>query len=138
MRYLIAYDIADPRRLRRVARLLERRALRCQKSVFLFRGDAVEVERVLDELAPLLDPAQDAARVRAMYTHPAFVRRGIGRLLLSLCEDAARAEGFTRVELGATRAGEPLYRACGYEPVEAILDDRGGVGVPMLRMAKAL
>jgi GNAT superfamily N-acetyltransferase len=88
--------------------------------------------------AALLDPAQDAARVRAMYTHPAFVRRGIGRLLLSLCEDAARAEGFTRVELGATRAGEPLYRACGYEPVEAILDDRGGVGVPMLRMAKAL
>jgi GNAT superfamily N-acetyltransferase len=88
--------------------------------------------------AALLDPAKDAARVRAMYTHPAFVRRGVGRLLLSLCEDAARAEGFTRVELGATRAGEPLYRACGYQPVEAILDDRGGVGVPMLRMAKTL
>jgi len=88
--------------------------------------------------AALLDPAKDAARVRAMYTHPAFVRRGIGRLILSLCEAAARAEGFTRVELGATMAGEPLYRACGYQSVEAILDDRGGVGVPMLRMTKAL
>src|SRR3954451_8454791 len=72
--------------------------------------------------AALLDPAKDAARVRAMYTHPAFVRRGIGRLILSLCEAAARAEGFTRVELGATMAGEPLYRACGYQSVEAILD----------------
>jgi GNAT superfamily N-acetyltransferase len=88
--------------------------------------------------AALLDPAKDAARVRAMYTHPAFVRRGIGRLILSLCEAAARAEGFTRVELGATMAGEPLYRACGFQSVEAILDDRGGVGVPMLRMTKAL
>jgi GNAT superfamily N-acetyltransferase len=46
--------------------------------------------------AALLDPARDAARVRAMYTHPAFVRRGVGRLILALCEEAARAEGFSR------------------------------------------
>jgi GNAT superfamily N-acetyltransferase len=88
--------------------------------------------------AALLDPARDAARVRAMYTHPAFVRRGVGRLVLSLCEEAARAEGFTRLELVATRAGKPLYRACGYVAVEPIVDDRGGVAVPLLRMAKAL
>src|SRR5215813_5802047 len=54
--------------------------------------------------AALLDPAKDAARVRAMYTNPPFVRRGVGRLILSLCEAAAAREGFTRVELGATRA----------------------------------
>ena len=60
--------------------------------------------------------------MRAMYTHPAFVRRGVGRLILSLCEDAAGAEGFARVELMATMAGEPLYRACGYQPIEQILD----------------
>jgi len=88
--------------------------------------------------AALLDPANDPARVRAMYTHPSFTRRGVGRLILSLCEDAARAEGFTRVELVATKAGEPLYRACGYQPVEAFTDDRGGAPVPLLRMRKSI
>jgi GNAT superfamily N-acetyltransferase len=88
--------------------------------------------------AALLDPAKDAARVRAMYTHPACVRRGVGRLILALCEDAARAKGFTRAELVATMAGEPLYRACGYRAVERFLDDRGGAAVPLLRMSKRL
>jgi GNAT superfamily N-acetyltransferase len=86
----------------------------------------------------LLDPTKDAARVRAMYTHPSYVRQGIGRLILTLCEDAARGEGFTTVELMATMAGEPLYRACGFEPVEKVVDERGGAGVPLLRMRKAL
>jgi GNAT superfamily N-acetyltransferase len=89
--------------------------------------------------AALLDPAKDAARVRAMYTNPAFARRGVGRLILSLCEAAAVRDGFSRVELGATRAGEPLYRACGYEPIEAIAAPTStGLTIPILRMGKAL
>lgn len=86
--------------------------------------------------AALLDPATDAARVRAMYTHPRFIRRGVGRLILALCEEAARSEGFRKVELIATMAGVPLYRACGYEGHDQVLDDRGGVAVPLLRMTK--
>jgi len=86
----------------------------------------------------LLDPARDAARVRAMYTHPAYARRGIGRLILALCEEAARTEGFSRVELMATLAGEPLYRAAGYEVVDEVSDARGGVAVPLRRMSKSL
>ena len=88
--------------------------------------------------AALLDPAKDAARVRAMYTHPRHTRKGVGRLILSLCETAARAEGFRKVELMATMSGEPLYRACGYAPVERVMDDRGGAPVPLLRMRKDL
>jgi GNAT superfamily N-acetyltransferase len=88
--------------------------------------------------AVLLDPATDAARVRAMYTHPDYTRRGVGRLILALCEDAARSEGFRTVELMATLAGEPLYRACGYELRERVVDDRGGAGVPLVRMSKRL
>jgi hypothetical protein len=65
--------------------------------------------------AALLDAAKDAAR-----------------------EDAARAEGFRRIELMATMAGEPLYRACGYVPVERTTDARGGAEVPLLKMERAL
>ena len=59
MHYLIAYDIAHPRRLRRVARRLERSALRCQKSVFVFDGSEEELQKVLAELKPLLNLKED-------------------------------------------------------------------------------
>lgn len=85
-----------------------------------------------------LNPASDAARVRAMYTHPDFARRGVGRLILSLCEAAAREAGFARVELAGTLAGQPLYEACGYTVLERLTDDRGGALVPLLRMGKTL
>src|SRR3954452_7514428 len=54
--------------------------------------------------AALLVPGVHPARVRAMYTHPDYVRRGVGRLVLSRCETAAAAEGFTEFELMATLA----------------------------------
>jgi len=84
----------------------------------------------------LLDPAVDPARVRAMYTSPAYARRGVGRLILSLCEAAAAAEGFTRLELMSTLAGEPLYTAYGFRPLERLTDATGGVPVPIVRMEK--
>lgn len=86
----------------------------------------------------LLTPGKDAARVRAMYTHPDFVRRGIGRMILDLCEAAARAENYDRVELVATMGGEPLYLSAGYFEIERFEDDRGGVPVPLVRMGKSL
>lgn len=88
--------------------------------------------------AALLDPATEPARVRAMYTHPAFARRGVGRLILNLCEAAARAEGFARLELMATLAGRALYSQCDYLDLEAVEDARGGAPVPLMRMGKAL
>jgi len=87
----------------------------------------------------LLDPVSDAARVRAMYTHPDFARRGVGRLILSLCETAAAAEGFARVQLMATLSGEPLYRACGYAEIErTAAAPVGGVVVPLILMGKVI
>jgi GNAT superfamily N-acetyltransferase len=100
----------------------------------LFGGDQTAGREVR-----LLDPASEPARVRAMYTHPLFVRRGVGREILAACEHAARADGFTRVELAATLAGVPLYHACGYlelEPFEA--ETPSGVRVPLVRMGKTL
>lgn len=87
----------------------------------------------------LLDPAVDAARIRAMYTDPAFVRRGVGRAVLALCEEAARAAGFARATMMATMAGEPLYAACGYRVVRRVERlGASGVAVPGAVMEKPL
>ncbi|MDB5459142.1 MAG: GCN5-related N-acetyltransferase [Caulobacteraceae bacterium] len=89
--------------------------------------------------AALLDPATEPARVRAMYTRSGWERRGIGRLVLATCEAAAAAEQFRTCELAATLGGEPLYRACGYRPVEAFeAETSGGLRIPLIRMRKVL
>ncbi|WP_419722982.1 GNAT family N-acetyltransferase [Sphingobium aquiterrae] len=82
----------------------------------------------------LLDPAREPARVRAMYTHPDHARQGIGRRILSLCEAAAAAEGFTRLQLSSTLSGAPLYRACGFIDLVRFEDS----GVPLITMEKQL
>jgi GNAT superfamily N-acetyltransferase len=86
----------------------------------------------------LLNPAVEPARVRAMYTNPAYTRRGVGRLILSLCEAAAAAEGFTRLSLMSTLAGEPFYTAYGFRPLERVDDATGGAVVPLIRMEKTV
>lgn len=99
----------------------------------LFGGDDSIVAR---EPLPL-DPAKDAAKIRAMYVDPAHARRGIGTQIMTLCEEAARAAGFRRTELMATLAGLPLYKACGYTEIEAVeATSREGVKVPIIRMGK--
>jgi GNAT superfamily N-acetyltransferase len=87
--------------------------------------------------ARLLDPKTEPARIRAMYTDPNHARRGIGRLVLSLCEAAAAKEGFRSMELVATVAGEPLYAACGFSVIERIeVPTSRGVVIPGARMRK--
>jgi GNAT superfamily N-acetyltransferase len=87
----------------------------------------------------LLDPAVDAAKIRAFFVHPAWARRGIGSMILEACEVAAQAAGFRRLEMGATLTGVPFYRAKGYvelEAVEAPLGD--GLALPIVRMGKSV
>jgi GNAT superfamily N-acetyltransferase len=62
----------------------------------------------------LLDPANEPARIRAMFVRGDHTRRGLGRAIIDACEAAARAEGFTTLALMATLPGEQLYRACGF------------------------
>ena len=88
--------------------------------------------------AALLDPGRDPAKVRAMYTHPAYTRRGVGRLILALCEQAAAAEGFTTLDLMATLSGRPLYESAGFVTLENLVDDSGGAPVPLVRMRKSI
>lgn len=86
----------------------------------------------------LLDPAVDAAKIRAFFIHPHWARRGIGGQILQACEEAARATGFKRYEMGATLTGVPLYEAKGYKAIESVeipLDN--GEILKVVRMAKS-
>lgn len=85
-----------------------------------------------------LDPLNDPARIRAFFVHPEWARRGIGRMILSACESALCAAGFTEAVLVATLAGEPLYTACGYHVLERYeVDLPGSLTLPVVRMAKS-
>ena len=87
----------------------------------------------------LLDPARNAAKIRAFFVHPQWARQGIGSLILEACENAARAAGFTRAEMGATLTSVPFYKAKGYEPVEdqaAPLSN--GQTLPIVKMTKKI
>lgn len=87
----------------------------------------------------LLDPANEPARVRAMFVRPDWTRRGLGRRILEACEDAARQEGFQRLVLLATLPGVPLYHAYGFRSIEdqaATLPD--GVELPCVSMEKEI
>jgi GNAT superfamily N-acetyltransferase len=84
----------------------------------------------------LLDPRQDAARIRAFFVHPAYARQGVGRHIINVCESAAKNNGFSSFELGATLPGVPLYLAMGYEVIERIdapLPDREVLGIMKMR-----
>lgn len=71
--YLVAYDIADPRRLRRVAKACEDFGLRRQYSVFFCRLAAVDVVRLKTRLYDVIDLDRDQV------------------LFIPLCERCARA-----------------------------------------------
>ena len=87
----------------------------------------------------LSDPANDAARIRAMYTHPDWIRRGIGSLLLDIGEGAATKAGFKTIELGSTVPGEPLYHARGYVEIERKVEKAAnGSENTVIKMVKSL
>jgi len=85
----------------------------------------------------LLNPMTDAAKVRAIFVHPEFARRGLGSLILATVEQAARAAGFLRFEMGSTLTGVPLYRLKGYIEMERIsVPLWNGEALPLVKMVK--
>ncbi|MCU1333112.1 MAG: Acetyltransferase, family [Candidatus Angelobacter sp.] len=98
----------------------------------LYGGD-----RWRDRQDDLLDPATEAAKIRAFFIHPDWARQGIGTLLLDACETAARAAGFRRFEMGATLTGAKLFQKRGYlarKRLEVPLE--GDITLPVIHMVK--
>ncbi|MBS1799291.1 MAG: GNAT family N-acetyltransferase [Acidobacteria bacterium] len=101
----------------------------------LYGGDS-QVEAIEPEL---LDPAVDAAKVRAIFVHPKFARRGLGSLLLEAAENAAVAAGFRRFEMGSTLTGVALYSLKGYSEAGRVKVPVGdGEEIEVVRMVKDL
>lgn len=100
----------------------------------LFGSDAARAKE-----DALLDPSRHPARVRAFFVQPEFARRGLARAILEACEDAIRAAGFRRIELGATLPGVPFYRAFDYQESERLeVPLTNGLSLPIVRMTKNL
>mgnify|MGYP003315694008 FL=1 len=87
----------------------------------------------------LLVPGKDAAKVRAMYTHPSWIRKGVGSYILNLAENSISQSGFNKAELMATVSGILLYEKRGYKVVEEIeYESNLGNKVPMYKMEKTI
>jgi GNAT superfamily N-acetyltransferase len=98
-------------------------------------GGHAQLERAEPEM---LDPAVDAAKVRAIFVSPRFARQGLGTLLLEAAENAAMAVGFRRFEMGSTLTGVALYSLKGYRETGRILVPvSGGVAIEVVRMEKS-
>ena len=89
--------------------------------------------------ASRLDPAVDAARIRAFFVDPAAARRGIGSAILARCEADAFAQGFSRTELMATLPGVRLYAVRGYVGRDSIQHPLGqGISIEFIPMSRTL
>jgi len=100
----------------------------------LYGGD-----RAKREADPLLDPATDAARIRAFYVSPTFARRGLARRLYATCEAEAVAAGFRRFQLGATLPGVPLYEKLGFRALRDVSTlMRNGLTLGIVQMEREI
>ncbi len=84
-----------------------------------------------------LNPATDAAKIRAIFVHPTFARHGLGSLILAHVEAAAFTAGFRQFEMGSTLTGYPLYLRKGYvELSRSSIPLTNGEKLPIVRMIK--
>jgi GNAT superfamily N-acetyltransferase len=103
-----------------------------------FRKTLYGGDHQIEKIAPMrLDPAVDAAKVRAIFVHPKFARMGLGSLILSAAERAAVELGFSRFEMGSTLTGVALYTLKGYREASRVLVPVvGGEKIEVVRMVK--
>jgi len=86
-----------------------------------------------------LDPAMDAAKIRAFFVDPDHVRHGLGRLILKRSEQEAKRAGFSSLALMATLPGVRFYERHGYNAEVAISYPlAGGLTIRFVPMSKRL
>lgn len=63
MLWLVAYDISDPKRLYRVAKLMKRYGTRVQRSIFECRLDQTRLKLLLAEIKVTIKPRRDRVQI---------------------------------------------------------------------------
>jgi len=67
--YMVVYDIADPKRLRKVHRIMKNESLPVQQSVFFYRGTEKVVNILLDKISSVMSLKEDDLRAYPV-SHP--------------------------------------------------------------------
>ena len=103
-----------------------------------FRKTLYGGDHQMEKIAPeRLDAQKDAAKIRAIFVHPDFARMGLGSMILTTAEEAAKAAGFSRFEMGSTLTGVALYERKGYQEIERRKVPVGGEeSIAVVRMVK--
>jgi CRISPR-associated protein Cas2 len=78
--WLIAYDITEPRRLKRMNRALKRRAIPVQYSVFAAHDTPAAVGRMRRDLGKLIDVRTDDVRIYPVPSNPELAVVGLRAL----------------------------------------------------------
>ena len=63
---VVAYDVRDRRRLRRIAKMMEQYGARVQRSAFECRLDKERIVRLLDDIKRIINRKQDKVAVIAL------------------------------------------------------------------------
>lgn len=77
--WLIAYDIANPRRLNRLHRFLVKVATPVQYSVFHFEGTPAAMGQLMQAVEDYIDAEADDVRAYALPTHLSIATLGKGK-----------------------------------------------------------
>ena len=67
--YLVAYDIANPKRLQKIHYLIKKEGLAVQKSLFFVQGTEARLNKLLDQIASIMVLREDDLRAYPI-THP--------------------------------------------------------------------
>lgn len=105
----------------------------------LHGGDAFKQAHGADVQNAFIDPAVEPARIRQMFTHPDWARRGVAKAIFEASREAAERAGFSELILTATMAGVPLYQSLGFHMGRHYIDVLpNGVEVPVAEMSRAI
>ena len=70
--YLVGYDIAHPRRLVKIYKMLRKEGLVAQKSLFFVKGTELQIDGLLDQIASIMALREDDLRAYPI-VHPRYV-----------------------------------------------------------------